>query len=320
MPSAPASTIRIRGGASLTSYKKGDVGSCGTGDVGMRRSGMRSTRLKYAHSGVLLLCFAAAAFDQPQACAHSGRRLLVEVADGVLQAQGVNTGAADGAPSVRPYVNAIHDHWHNIYPDPATGLSPFANSLLPDVGVPPNGQLQGYDLTLTLLSAQKWANPPEMPSPGVVPVLQPLDPGETIRIETVNSDVSSDTLGTLLLSVSLPATGVDDILLNYTTNRLPANQIDVLTFRLSAKPADPSRPDLISDSGPIFMLLSPDGAHSIEKLHHASLFLETCLAHSVPEPSPFLLAALSFVAVIRRRHVRMQRLSDRACEVGSPSC
>ena len=262
---------------------------------------MRSTRLKSVRSCALLLCFVAASFAQRQASAHSGRRLLVEVANGVLQAQGVNTGPADGAPSVRPYVNVIHDHWHNIYPDPATGLSPFANSLLPDIGVPPNGQLQGYDLTLTLLGAQKWVNPPEMPTPGVVPLLQPLGPGETIRIETVNSDVSTDAPGTLLLSVSVPARGIDDLLLNYTTNRLPSNEIDVLTFRLSAKPADPTKPDLIADSGPIFVLLSPDGANSMEKLHHASLFLEAYLAKPIPEPSSCMLAALSFVGIARYR-------------------
>lgn len=266
-----------------------------------RDAGMKSVRLRHLRWYAMLLCFNAAGLDQREACAHSGRRLLVGVVNGALQAQGVNTGVADGAPSVRPYANVIHDHWHNIYPDPATGLSPFANTLLPDIGVPANPQLRGYDLTLTLLGAQKWVNPPEMPMPGLVPVLQPLGPVETIYIETVNSDVSTDSLGTLLLSVSIPAAGIDDVLLNYTTYRLPANAIDVLTFRLSAKPADPSKPDLIADSAPIHVLLSPDGANSAMKMHHAALFLENYLANPVPEPSGFILAALSLGAVARFR-------------------
>lgn len=258
-----------------------------------------SKRCAAARGCALLFCIASLVLIHGQASAHSGRRLLVEVANGALQAQGVNTGAADGAPSVRPYVNVIHDHWHNIYPDQATGLEPFANTLLPDFGVPANALVRGHELTLTLLNAQKWVNPPEMPTPGVVPNLQPLAPGETIRVETVNGDVSSDALGTLLLSVSVPAAGIDDILLNYTTNRLPSNEIDVLTFRLSAKPADPSKPDLIADSGPIFVLLSPDGENSTKKLHHASLFLEAYLAKPVPEPNSFILASVSFAALAR---------------------
>ena len=268
---------------------------------------MRFVRLRQLCWYALVLWFAAEGLGPREARAHSGRRFLVGVANGALQAQGVNTGAADGSPAVRPYPNVIHDHWHNIYPDPVTGLSPFANSLLPDMGVPASAQLRGYDLTLTLLGAKKWVNPPEMPTPGLIPQLQPLAPGETIYIETVNSDVSTDSPGTLLLSVSVPAGGISDILLNYTTYRVPTNAIDVLTFRLSAKPADPSLPDLIADSAPIHVLLSPDGANSAMKMHHAALFLESYLAHPVPEPSAWALAVAALGGLHRVREARRRK-------------
>ena len=43
--------------------------------------------------------------------AHSGRRFSIEVVNGPPAAQGINTGPDDGAPFIRPYLNAIHDHW-----------------------------------------------------------------------------------------------------------------------------------------------------------------------------------------------------------------
>lgn len=268
-----------------------------------RRREVASARLAVARAGALFLILDATGLVQREAAAQTGRRLLVEVANGVLQAQGVNAGAADGAPSVRPYVNVIHDHWRNIYPDPTAGLEPYANSLLPDFVVPANSTVQGHELTLTLLGAQKWVDPPEVLPLGHIPLLQPLAAGETIRVETVNGDVSSDAPGSLLLSVSVPARGIDDLLLRYATNRLPSEEIDVLTFRLSARPADPSKSDLIADSGPIFVLLTPDGANSPERWRHAALFLEAHLAQPVPEPHSCLLAGLSLAALMRLRGV-----------------
>jgi hypothetical protein len=246
-----------------------------------------------------LLCLVAAGFAARQASADSGR-LLVEVANGALQTRGVYDGPAPGA-SPRSFVNVVRAQWRNNFPEPTAGLEPFANSLLPDFVVPANSPLQGHELTLTLLGAQKWVNPPELPPPGHIPLLQPLAAGETIHVETVNGDVASDALGSLLLSVAVPVRGIDDLLLRYATNRLPSDEIDVLTFQLSARPADPSKPDLIADSGPIFVILAPDGANAAERLYPAAVFLEASVAQPVPEPNSCLLAALSGAALLGLR-------------------
>lgn len=242
--------------------------------------------------------------------AHTGRRFLIEVVGGKLQAQGVNTGAPDGAPAIRPYVNSIHAHWSNVTPDPNSGLQPFATSFLPDFEVPIDAsfvQLKFHELNLELLGASKWVAPPMMPPEGTVPHLQPLDPNEVIRIETVNTDISTDTLGELLLSVSIPQAGIDDIVLNYNIEGHPTDQIHVLQFQLSAKPADPSLPDLIEDSDPIYILLSPDGSSPMERLHHAALYLEEFLGNNptfIPEPGSFLLTLSAFLALSSTRSRR----------------
>jgi hypothetical protein len=254
------------------------------------------------HPLILLLAGAAAAASLAprRAAAVDGSRLLVEVAGGVLQARGVSSPHPSLPPVVRPYLNVIHDHWRNIESDPAIGLPPFAFAQRPDISVPPTPALARYDLTLTLIAAQKWVDPPLLPLPGTTPMLQPLAPGETIWVETVNSDVSSDSLGTLLLSVSTPPTGIDAVLLNYRTNRLPANEIDLLTFRLSARPADPSQPDLVADSDLIYVILAPDSTNGMADLSQAAIFLERRLAGQVPEPGGLLLAVASFGATLRR--------------------
>ena len=244
--------------------------------------------------------------------AHTGRRFLIEVVQGKLQAQGVNTGEPDGAPDVRPYPNAIHAHWSNVTPDPSSGLDPFATSFLPDFEVPIDASfvhLKFHEITLELLGASKWVDPPMMPPEGTVPVLEPLDPNEVIRIETVNTDISTDTLGELLLSVSVPQAGIDDIVLNYNIDGHPTNQIHVLEFLLTATPADPSQPDLIEDSDPIYVLLSPDGIDSAERLHHASLYLEEFLgtnAGAVPEPGALVLTLSTLLSLccVRSRQWR----------------
>ena len=238
---------------------------------------------------------------------HAGRKFLVEVVNGKLQVQGVNTGVPDGAPASRPYINAIHDHWQNITPPPGSGLEPRATSFLPDYEIQIGTAfvvLREHEVTLDLVRASQWVNPPPMPMLGTVPDLQPLDLGEVIQIEAANT-ITTDTLGTLLLSASVPPSGIEDILVNYSISGHPAAEIHVLEFRMSATPTNPNLPDRIADSNPIFVVLSPDGENPVEKLHHTSLFLAEYLAAQsvkVPEPATLAMGASAFtlLAGVRR--------------------
>lgn len=75
---------------------------------------MKRRFLTVACAHVLAIaCLVLFALSASKTSAHTGRRFTVEVVNSELQAQGVNTGASDGAPSIRPYLNIIHDHWKN---------------------------------------------------------------------------------------------------------------------------------------------------------------------------------------------------------------
>ena len=72
---------------------------------------------------------------------HGARRLDVVVIDGKLHAQGYNSGSFDQADYVRPYTNAIHNHWSPITDFtqlPSFDVT-FANSLVDE-----NGTTQQY--------------------------------------------------------------------------------------------------------------------------------------------------------------------------------
>jgi hypothetical protein len=229
--------------------------------------------------------------------AHDGRRFEVEVSGHKLQAQGVNTGPSDGVPAVRPYVNAIHDHWRNF---DALNL---ATADLPGFDIPISATaLVSHDLWLDLLRVRKWVDPPVMPSPGTRPNLRPLDPGELITIFG-NNDVNSTELGSILLAEDIAFGGTDDIDLLYLINSVPTDEIHVLEFRLRATfhggGADPA----LSDSDTVYAILSPAGNDPVARLHHASLYLESYVT-TIPEPSTAMLVAWASTAaaiLLRRR-------------------
>ncbi|MEM9185337.1 MAG: hypothetical protein AAGB00_02425 [Planctomycetota bacterium] len=222
-----------------------------------------------------------------EAHGHAGRRLQVEVVDGKLQAQGIDTGQASGAPAVRPYVNAIHEHWQNV---PGSG---FAFARLPGFDVPPTQALAGHDLELDWISTQRWVSPPPMPTETTVPRLEPLAPGTRISISAV-SDANSDSRGALVLVESVQAVGAADVDLYYQINGLPTDEIYVLTFILSAHP-ESGVAGAIAASDPISILLAPDGTTPAERLHHSAQFLEAYVA-TVPEPGVPAAAALFLLA------------------------
>ena len=236
--------------------------------------------------------------------AHDGRGFVVEVTDGQLQGQGVNNGDFDGAPAVRPYLNSIHDHWSVYVPSLDRSFATF-----PEFEVTPQvafSFLESYALQIELVSAWQWQSPPSMPAAGTTPDLRPLDPNDVITIQTLGAPISTDTLGTLQLSTSVPAGGTGDIVPNFSIQGSPTDRIYVLEFVMSATAPDTSHPEILP-SDPMFLLLSPDGVGPVERLHHASLYLEEYLAlHglAVPEPDSFTLAALGLVVWSRRRRSR----------------
>ena len=230
--------------------------------------------------------------------AHLGRRLLIEVVDGKLQTQGVNTGPDDGAPAIRPYPNAIHDHWRNVE---SLGI---ATASLPGFDVSPAAAtaLQGSGLELRLDAVLRWRSPPMHPDPGHTPRLEPLAAGQVLTIDGPTETLNSENLGALTLLDEVPFGGVADLDLIYGINALPTVEIHVLRFGLTATPIGGRLPT-VAASDPIYVLLSPDGDGPVERLHHASLFLENYLA-TVPEPSTGSLAILAAITLGRVRSRR----------------
>ena len=231
--------------------------------------------------------------------AHSGRRLLVEVVDGKLQAQGVNTGPDDGAPALRPYLNAIHDHWQNV---PALVE---ATASLPGFDIGPSASLPllGHALDLELIGASKWVSPPMMPSPATIPVLEPLDASQLITIVAPIGETDTNALGTVRLTDDVPFGGLADIDLVYGIDGFPAGEIHVLEYLLHATP-NGAGVSAVESSDSIYVLLSPDGSTPQERLHHASLFLEEYLA-TVPEPGTLSLAFATLAMASYRRPRRL---------------
>jgi hypothetical protein len=233
---------------------------------------------------------------------HAGRRFEVGLRDGEqLFAQGVNTGPSDGAPAVRPFENVIHDHWQNSL----LGL-PTASATLPGFDIPsPASAIVNRPLYLTLVGSMRWLAPPEMPPPATTPMLIPLGDDELIRVTLGGQTVNTRDLGTLVLTPSVSILGMADLDPLYQIDSTPADVIHVLTFRLS------SSNTAVLDSDPIYVILSPDGTNPTDRLHHASLLLESHLSTvAVPEPCGKWLLALgiSVLGVVGLRGHRAQSI------------
>ncbi len=222
--------------------------------------------------------------------AHDGRRLEVRVEDGRLVTQGyLSDGVDDGAGLIRPYYNSLHDHFSNR----SAGLG--AQATLPGFDVLDPGPLAGHDLILSFADASRWVAPPTMPAPGTVPNLEPLLPEETISMFRGGDFITTDTPGRLLSVVPIGAGGTPEIDLFYTTAIQPENVLYVLRFEIST-----TAPDVV-DSGFVHIILSPDGTGPIERLHHASLYLERTLGTPIPAPTGITLVALAGAGIACRR-------------------
>lgn len=123
------------------------------------------------------------------------------------------------------------------------------------------------------------------PSASTIPVLTPLALGHVVTVEGAVGVANSIDFGTVTLLEDTIFGGAKDLDPLYQANFRPSNEISVLKFILR------SSPPTVQSSDPILVLLSPDGATPMEKLHHAALFLENHLA-TVPEPTTAALAVV----------------------------
>ena len=261
----------------------------------------------------LLTLSASALFALP-AAAHDGRRFQVEVVDGRLQAQGVNTITNTGPDGVtvidpsgpRAYTNALHGHFESLSTAYFSDLPGY------DLGTGTEA-LAGSDLFLTVTGVSRWTGVSEnlvagtpFVAPGTVADFQPLEAGESIRVSFQNPVTSvSTTVDTANLSAGDTLEIVSDfdgdvaVDGNGIATNINSNGYDRdLTYELVG---DGPRADTlylleatlstnavgIADSTPVFTILSPDGSGPVERLHFASLFAEAALGTpvtAVPEP------------------------------------
>ena len=250
---------------------------------------------RYVVAGILgILCWQVAVTGW----AHSGRRFNVmsESIGGMVQlcAEGyISTGSDDGGGVTRPYKNAIHDHWTNIFG--------AATASLPGFDVLSPGLLGSYGLDLELVGVTKWVSPPLIESggmmivpPGTVPDLVPLS-GETLFVSKDAQLVTSASPGVLTLSAAIDPMG-DHIDLVYGIDLEPSDVLYSLEFILST-----DAPGVL-DSDPVYAVIAPAGATMVEKMHRQALYLESYLGGAgsgmpmVPEPSAMVLSCLALLA------------------------
>lgn len=140
-----------------------------------------------------------------------------------------------------------------------------------------------------------------MPREGTIPLLTPLANGEFVRVSSDNATVDSNNPDTMVLTPLVTSAGEPDIDLLYEVNARPANRIHVLAMRLS------SGNPIVEDSDLIHVILSPDGENAIDKLHHASLYLEQNISSAVivPEPTSATTFVTFLLVLAWRRKIRL---------------
>jgi len=217
---------------------------------------------------IMIITAAGLGLSAASADAHDGRRFEIKIHQGQLVAHGYNSaGVNDGGGVERDYYNALHDHW-TWNPVPSVNAS---SADLPGFDVFEPGPLLGHDLTLTLTGARKWVSPPMSPPDGTVPDFVALDPAETIFVGYQGDLMDTVTLGAVTLATDLAPAGALDLDLAFDIAQRPAGVLYVLEFELSTDAPG------IAGSDTVHIILSPDGDNPMQKLHHASLYLERYL-------------------------------------------
>jgi hypothetical protein len=237
--------------------------------------------------------------------AHGGRRFDVVVIDGQLHAQGYNSGTFDQGDYVRPFTNAIHNHWapgSTVATLPGFDVT-FANSFVDENGTTQQygyqnqaSLLSGFDLSIELTGAGKWTSPTTTAF-----VASPFAANESIEIDFLAASVDTDNIGMgsalmfdLVTDWSNPLNRIDldpDYFLDLTPEA--SGSIYFLEWQLSSE--NPA----IESSDSVYTIFSPP-----MQVHSQSLALEQTLGTSlasVPEPSALGLVGLGLAVLATRR-------------------
>ncbi|MEM9412413.1 MAG: dockerin type I repeat-containing protein [Planctomycetota bacterium] len=212
--------------------------------------------------------------------AHEGRRFDISVIDGQLVAQGYNNGAADGAPAIRPYANALHDHFTFFgtenNPIGFADLPSYDLGTLPDADIAP---LVGFNVNLTLISSGKWVNVPAQDGTGLeqnfgIPELLTFDlaylqdhPAEMIQIGFGNQVIDTMSLGSIQLTNQVSGS-VSELDFEYFISSHNQTEIYFIEWQLNTNAPG------VQPSDSVFTIMSPDGMGPVERMHFQSLHLE----------------------------------------------
>ncbi len=224
--------------------------------------------------------------------AHGGRRLDIQVRNNQLIAQGFNSGHDDGGGAIRPYHNAIHDHWSNVL-----GTS-IAIATFPGFDIKNPSELSGESLVLELMGAKKWVY---SPNPIETNSFVNLDAVEFIEIEFNQlHNFRTDVPDSHLIANNILANGHYHFDMSFVIGQQPTDTFYAIQWKLSAVNSS------ILDSDPIYTILAPDPANGLGNgphYHQSAIALESFLGvTAIPEPgSASLLALLSLVGLQRGR-------------------
>ncbi len=224
------------------------------------RRGRRCLRLTL---NLALLCLLTPVLVQ----AHPGRRFEIQVVDGRIVAQGVNTKEAPpmGESPVRPYPNAVHDHFDLF----VLNGQPIGSANLPGLDIPAGTPLAQHNLYaevtgIYLTDAERVAA-----AAAIGDALHPPGAEQEVRIRLHQTDVSSRALpAQLTIAGDIPTTGVADIdPVYHFVGELGENFVVIEMQLHSDAPG-------IAPSGPVYIVMAPPGM----QYHMPALRLEIRLA------------------------------------------